>query len=148
MLRLYKAFIRPHLEYSPQVWDPYFAKDVELLQRCQKFALRVCTKEWSSAYPDLLNSTHLPTLSERRKVAKLCHLYKIFRGLTDCQSAPVFQKPITYSGRRNPIQLKQLNTHSTQFHFSFYPHAISIWNNLCINNDSLLTLNTFKRCIT
>ena len=101
-----------------------------------------------ATYPDLLNSTHLPTLSDRRKVAKLCHLYKIVHGLTDCQSVPVSQKPITYSRRRNPIQLQQPSTRSTQFHFSFYPHTISIWNNLCLNNDSLLALNTFKHSIT
>ena len=31
MVTLYKAFIRPHLEYAPQVWDPRLIKDVELL---------------------------------------------------------------------------------------------------------------------
>ena len=147
MLRLYKAFIRPHLEYAPQVWDPYFAKDIEILEKCQKFALRVCTKSWSSTYLDLLNSTRLPTLADRRKTAKLCHLYKIVHGLTDCQSAPVIQKPITYSRRRNPIQLQQLSSHTDQFHFSFYPHSISLWNNLSLSNDSFLTLNTFKHSI-
>ena len=39
MLRLYKAFIRPHLEYAPQVWDSYLVKDIENLEKCQKFAL-------------------------------------------------------------------------------------------------------------
>ena len=89
MLRLYKVFICPHLEYAPQVWDPYFVKDIEILEKCQKFALRVCTRGWSSTYPDLLNSTRTSTLLDRCKAAKLCHLYKIVHCLTDCQSAPV-----------------------------------------------------------
>ena len=148
MLRLYKVFIHPHLKYAPQVWDPYLVKDIETLEKCQKFALRVCMRGWFSTYPDLLNSTRISTLLNRCKTAKLCHLYKIVHCLSDCQSAPVTQKPITYSRRRNPIQLQQLSTHSSQFHFSFYPHTISLWNNLSLNNDSLLTLNSFKHSIT
>jgi hypothetical protein len=31
MLKLYKAFIHPHLEYTMQVWDPHLIKDIELL---------------------------------------------------------------------------------------------------------------------
>ncbi len=50
MLRLYRVFIRPHLEYARQVWDPYFVKDIETLERCQKFALRVSMRGWSSTY--------------------------------------------------------------------------------------------------
>ena len=77
MLRLYKAFIRPHLEYALQVWDPYLAKDIELLERTQKFALRVCCKNWSASYCDLLECCQVPSLSDRRMIAKMCHLYKI-----------------------------------------------------------------------
>ena len=44
LLRLYKAFIRPHLEYAPQVWDPYFVRYTELVEKTQRFALRVCCR--------------------------------------------------------------------------------------------------------
>ena len=57
MLILYKAFIRQQVEYAPQVWDPNLIKDIELLERTQKFAVRVCCKNWTASYPDL-PSTH------------------------------------------------------------------------------------------
>ena len=74
MLKLYKAFICPHFEYAPQVWDPHRVKDIE---KSQKFASQVCTQTWSATYPELLNSTHVSLLSDRCKIAKLCHLYKL-----------------------------------------------------------------------
>lgn len=148
MLILYKSLVRPHFEYAPQVWDPHLVKDIIQLEKAQKFALRVCTRNWLAPYEDLLNSTHVQALSERRKVAKLCHLYKLVYQLSDCQSAPISQKPLSYSRRRNPIQLQQIGTHTSQFHFSFFPHAISLWNKLSLNNDSLLSISTFKHSIS
>ena len=148
MLRLYKAFIRPHFEYAPQVWDPHFVKDINLLEKSQKFALRVCTRNWSATYAELLNSTQVPSLADRRKIAKLCHLYKLVYELTDCQNAPVVQRPPSYSRRRNPIQLQTMTTHSSQFQSSFYPQTISLWNNLTISNDSLISICSFKSFIT
>ena len=148
MLRLYKAFIRPHFEYVPQVWDPHLAKDIELHEKSQKFALQVCTKNWSATYAELLKSTHVPSLSDRRKIAKLCHLYKLVYDLADCQNAPVVQRPPSYSRRKNPIQLQRVTTHSLQFQSSFYPHTISLWNNLSLNNDSLISICSFKHSVT
>ena len=46
MLQLYKAFIRPHLDYCSMVWDPYLVKDTEALEKVQRFGLRVCLKRW------------------------------------------------------------------------------------------------------
>ena len=126
MLRLYKAFIRPHFECVPQVWDQHLAKDIELLEKSQKFALRVCTKNWSATYAELLKSTNIPLLSDRRKIAKLCHLYKLVYDLADCQNAPVVQRPPSYSRRRNPIQLQRVTTHSSVSIFILSPHHLSL----------------------
>ena len=123
---------------------------IELLEKSQKFALRVCTKNWSATYAELLKSTNVPSLSDRRKIAKLCHLYKPVYDLTDCQNAPgpVVQRPPSYSRRRNPIQLQRVTTHSSQFQSSFYPHTISLWNNLSLNNDSLISICSFITIVT
>ena len=122
MLKLYKAFIRPHLEYAPQVWDPYLIKDIELVERTQKFALRVCCKNWTASYPDLLDSCQVSTLSNRRKIARLCHIYKIIYGLADCQMAPITRRVLNYSSRRSkPVQLQTLFAQTSHFQFSFFP---------------------------
>ena len=60
--QLYVCNIRPHLEYACQVWDPYLKRDIDLLESVQKFALRVCSKQWNASYLALCNT--LPLLQE------------------------------------------------------------------------------------
>ena len=149
MLKLYKAFIHPHLEYATQVWDPYLINNIELLERVQGFALRVCCKNWSASYCDLLESCQVPRLSNRQRRVKLCHLFKIIYGLSDCEMAPIVYRTLNYSSRRsNLVQVQTLFARSSQFQFSFYPHTISLWNNLQLSNDSLTSLTIFKRSLT
>ena len=66
LLKIYLSVIRPHLEYAAPVWSPNLIKDVNKLEHVHMFALRVCTKEWSMSYKDLLEKCHLPELSTRR----------------------------------------------------------------------------------
>ena len=64
LLQLYKSFIRPHLEYCAIVWDPHLLKDVEALEKVQRFAPRMCLKNWSLDHNSCISSLiclHLST---------------------------------------------------------------------------------------
>ena len=147
-LRLYKTFIRPHLEYASVVWDPYLAKDIQSLEQTQKFALRMCFRDWSCPYQELLVQAETPSLAERRERAKLCHLYKIVHGLTDCQSAPVQVKSPAYNTRQvTDFTLENIRTNTSQFLYSFFPHSISLWNSQSTNTQTALSFYTFKQLL-
>ena len=81
---LYVSLIRPHLEYVVPVWDPHLVKHIDLIERVQKFALKVCTKSWNSTYDDLLSQTDLPSLAQRRLQLKLSFLYQLVNHMSFC----------------------------------------------------------------
>ena len=145
MTKLYVSYIRPHLEYAAAVWDPYLSKDINLLEKTQGFALKVCAKNWSLSHNELLSHLHLSSLSERRSQAKLCHLFKIVRGLEDFHTAPVNMRELHYSTRSDNSQLIQpIRSRTSQFQHSFFPHSISLWNSLPGNSVNRPSLLTFK----
>ena len=82
------------------VWDPYLVKDVKLIEDVQKFALRICLKSWNSNYESLLSYCHVPTLSNRRKVLKLCLLFNIMTGRVVYPNKP-FERAIAHYPNRH-----------------------------------------------
>jgi len=52
LMKLYLTTVRPHLEYASSVWDPYLEKDIEAIERVQKFGLKVCPKNWHCSYAE------------------------------------------------------------------------------------------------
>ena len=77
LLQLYLSLVRPILDYACQVWHPHLIKDIQKLESVQKFALRLCTKQWNLDYESLLMICNILTLSARRKFFCLCTMFKI-----------------------------------------------------------------------
>ena len=57
IVRLYKALLRPHLEYCVSVWSPHYTRDKELLERVQhrftQMIKAVCDKDYLDRLKEL-----------------------------------------------------------------------------------------------
>ena len=89
--------MRPHVEYASIVWGPHFKNEVDALEKVQRFALRVCLRQWNLNHEELLLMSRLPTLRSRETVARLFHLYKILSDMTDFPNSPVEHRDVSYS---------------------------------------------------
>ena len=148
LLRLYTSFIRPHLEYAAAAWDPFLKKDIALLEDVQKFALRVCTKTWDTSYDDLLLTSHLPPLQERRQQSKLRNLFNIINELTFFPDAPTQVRQQIYPRRSvHARAIVPLQSHSLQYYNSFFPSAIAAWNSLPSSVVSATSWPAFKQAL-
>ena len=47
IILMYKAIVRPHLEYCIQAWIPYRNKDIDTLERIQKTATSVSVRTYN-----------------------------------------------------------------------------------------------------
>ena len=79
----YKTYVRPLLEYSTTVWDPWQKKYINEIEMVQNRAVRYILNDYNftSSVSSMLNQLALPTLEKRRNIASLSMFYKINHGL-------------------------------------------------------------------
>ena len=59
---LFKALVRPHLEYASSVWSPYKKKDINSIENVQRRATRMLLQIKNLEYEERLRKLKLPTL--------------------------------------------------------------------------------------
>ena len=77
ILRLYKALVRPKLEYCIQAWNPYLVKDIELMEQVQHRATKLITEISHLSYYQRLDYLNITTLELRRHRGDLIETFKI-----------------------------------------------------------------------
>ena len=85
VLQLYKAYIRPHHEYSVQAWNPFLQKDIKSLENVHRSVHRRATKMVptvrNKSYNVRLNEMKLFPLEVKRIRGDLIEAYNIFHRL-------------------------------------------------------------------
>ena len=82
LLNLYKSLVRPHLDYCSSVWNPYYSKDISLLERVQHRFTRLFSELRSLPYEERLRQLGLWSLEERRSRTDLIELFKLVKGIS------------------------------------------------------------------
>ena len=66
MIPLYKAIVRPHLEYYIQAWRSYQKKTISMLERIQRKATKMIPELKDLSYEERLKECSITTLETRR----------------------------------------------------------------------------------
>ena len=140
LLCLYKAFVRPHLEYAQSVWAPRRQGLIDKLENVQIRALNLIPELKGLSYEEQLRSCNLPTLAYRRFRGDLIEVYKHFTTYDKDAISESFCINV-----RHPNKIRQGHSLSTLYSRTFYHRIQELWNNLpenCRNLDN--TMNSFK----
>ena len=89
---LYKAIVRPHLEYCIQAWSPYPRKDIAMLEQIQRRATKLIPGLRDLRYEERLKECGLTTLVTRRLRGDQIEVFKILNGYENIDSNLFFSK--------------------------------------------------------
>ena len=79
-VQLYKALVRPILEYGHSVWQPYHKGLCGDLEDVQRRATKLLASLKDKPYPERLKILKLPTLEHRRHRGDMIEVYKYTNG--------------------------------------------------------------------
>ena len=70
-VKLYKQYVRPHLEFAVTAWSPWTVADKESLERVQRRAVKMISGLASNDYQERLAELGMETLEERRHSVRM-----------------------------------------------------------------------------
>ena len=143
-LPLYKAFVRPHLEYAVQASNPFLKKDILALERVQQLAVKMIKGYRHSPYLSSLQQLRLFSLARRRLRGDLIVAYKIRNRLMDLDWNRYFTSPLRPGLRGTTAKMWQQRPHSKRRQCSFAVRVPPHWNKLPEAIVSAPTLTQFK----
>jgi transcriptional regulator of acetoin/glycerol metabolism len=147
---LYKTYVRPHLEYAVQAWNPWNASDIDLLERVQRRATRQIPGIGKKAYEERLKILGLTSLYERRRRGDMIELHKIINGETNVQRSLLFKSVHKNSqahhtrGNTNQNLFKHHVNLEIRKNF-FTQRVINNWNNLPLSLKNATSTLDFKK---
>ncbi|CAM5115714.1 unnamed protein product [Eretmochelys imbricata] len=101
LVPLYKAMVRPHLEYCVQLRSPTFKKDEFKLEQVQRRATRMIQGMENLSYERRLRERGLFSLTKRRPRGDMIAIYKYIRVINSMEGEELFKFSTNVDTRTN-----------------------------------------------
>ncbi|KAG6455708.1 hypothetical protein O3G_MSEX009346 [Manduca sexta] len=105
---LYCSYVRSHLEYASQVWNPQYDVYIHRIESIQAKFLRYLdfrARQFSVDYDHRCNRYHFLPLENRRKVNDICYLVSVANGSID---SPELLTNINLYANQNSLRKRPL----------------------------------------
>ena len=146
---LYKAFIRPCLEYGSDIWLNCTLEQKRELENLQLKAARIVTGGTKGTiHENLYRETAWTSTYERRLRKNLNTYYKIYHNQAPSYLTSLLPKrnqAKTNYRLRNRNQLQEMPTTTTLYTNSYIPKMTKVWNSLPDEVKYIGSLSDFKR---
>lgn len=132
-LLTYTTFVRPILEYANTVWFPQGVTNIAKVERVQRKAIRFIHNKYkrTDSPTNLLETSGLPTLATRAKIARLKFLHHILHNHSRIDASRYISLAESRTLRhKHAYTIKEYASNNDCFKHSFFPLSISEWNRL------------------
>ena len=147
----YCALVRPQVEYAASAWSPWLYRDIIRLEGLQRRGARFVSRNYQrmASVSNMIGSLGWETLEDRRKKFRVQMLYKIVYNMVMISPTPVsIMEPSYYNLRYfNNQRIYPPYCRTDTYKYSFFPHAIQLWNNLPQEITSSPSFVTFKKLL-
>ena len=144
----YKTLVRPRLEYSASVWDPYQKELQDQLEGVQRRSARfVCKNSRQKAsVTEMISSLGWESLEHRRAAQRLTLIYKSVNKLVAIDSDPYLSAPSRGVSTRahTSSSFVKLSSHKDCYKYSLFPRTFAEWNCLPPSIRDAPTVSAFK----
>ena len=144
IIPLYKAIVRPHLEYCIQAWRPYRKKDIDTLERIQRRATKMIPELRDLSYEERLKECSLTTLETRRLRRDQIEVFKILNGYENIDRNMFFSLKKDSRTRGHEVKLVKDQCRLDIRKHSFSQRTINEWNKLSTDCVTASSVNMFK----
>ncbi|EYC30086.1 hypothetical protein Y032_0005g2442 [Ancylostoma ceylanicum] len=151
LLKAYKAYVRPILEYGTPVFSPFTCKSIKRLERVQNtFTRRLMIRTIGFHYDQIPSSDErnlnlgLSTLSFRRKINDLLLLHKILYGKCGLEPQDLFSlRASNTRGGTIKYRLRKARLNCRRYFFV----NRTVFDKIRKNHQIPLGYNTFKKLL-
>ena len=142
LIKIYKAFVRPHLDYGDILYDQAF--NLSFQQKLESIQYRVCLAITGAirgtSREKICQELGLESLQSRRWYRKLAMFYKIYKNKSPFYLFNLIPEKTSSYATRNVDCISLIKIKHNFFKNTFFPSAMIEWNKLDPAKSEILSI--------